>query len=76
MIPANAVTEACRKMGRFRQKRPFLTETGRFVGRLRHLGAAISCGEEQPVSVPDAKKALLSGTPEWRESRFCVPDTN
>ena len=36
-VSANEVTEACRKMGRLRQKRLFLTETGRFVGRLRHL---------------------------------------
>ena len=37
MVSADEVTEACRKMGRLRQNRPFLTEAGRFVGRLRHL---------------------------------------
>lgn len=36
--PVNEVTEACRKMGRLRQKWPFLTEAGCFWGRLRHFG--------------------------------------
>ena len=31
------MTEACRKMGRLRQKWPFLTEAGCFWGRLRHF---------------------------------------
>ena len=37
MVSADEVTEACRKMGRLRQIRLFLTEAGRSVGRLRHL---------------------------------------
>ena len=38
MVSADEVTEACRIMGRLRQKRPILTETCQNLGRLRHLG--------------------------------------
>ena len=65
-VSANEVTEACRKMGRLRQKRPILTEPGCFLGRLRHLEqspAALRLPPSIGHSLPATQEPLPSGWP-------------
>ena len=56
------VTETCRKMGRLRQNRPFLTEAGRFAGRLRHLWQSASDIRVRSASDIRAFISVIYGT--------------